>query len=100
MHFIDILGSKPNQQKNKNINEIPLQNSCCFVVLVLILKCFGFDPKTIKMKQKNKNVDFSACYLVHQVLVYLLKGKRMKGQIRGRGVIRVGEGTIKADQGF
>ena len=38
MHFIDILGSKPNQQKNKNINEIPLQNSCCFVVLVLILK--------------------------------------------------------------
>ena len=47
------------------------------------------------MKQKSKKVIFLVCYLVHLVQDYQVSGD----MLAGRGVIRTGEGAIRADYG-
>ena len=47
--------------------------------------------ETTKNALNEKKTDFSACYQVHQVLVYPLTGNLLTG----KGTIRAGEGTIR-----
>ena len=56
------------------------------------------------MKRENKEVDFLVCYqgtLGATLLGTLLTCKEIKTlKIPGQGVLRVGKGTIRADQDF
>ena len=56
--------------------------------------------KPFKMKQKNKKVDFSGVSLLGNLLTSKGVKRPNSSNIPGRGVIRAGEGTIRAGQNF
>ena len=56
--------------------------------------------KQLKMKQKNKKVDFSACTVSANLLGNLLTGKGVKAKILERRVMTAGKQTIRAGQNF